>query len=358
MSIILFTNSLDFGGASTFFIRMNDAFNNEDIKSYIVSFNNERDGKQENILNLNIFKRIKLLNKKIKEYNCTTIITNYGLETLVAKLATVFLHKEVKIISVVHIRSIMFIPEDMNNVKQLIFKLLIKLSFKLCDKCVAVSNDLRDELIKEKWVKERNIVTICNPIIDDNFNFQCKKLELNQSINIGIIGWIWDIKNQEDGVRALKILNNKKFKLHIIGGIKDSKYYDELKKIIIDLNLSDSIIFHGLKENVFEELKKIDILILTSKTEALPTVIVEALACGVPVIARNCKVGPKEILKNSEYGYLYEEFDISNLAKSIKEITDNPELYNKLSYKGIIRAKDFTYRKAVLNYKNLIGKLK
>ena len=357
MSIILFTNLLDFGGASTFFIRMNEAFNDENIKSDIVSFNNERDKTQYNLMEESIFKRIKYLRNKCEEKECKSIITNYGLETLVAKLATIGLRKKVKIISVVHIRSIMFIPESMSKIKKSIFKSLIKLSFKVCNKCVAVSNDLKNELIKEKWVKEDKVVTIYNPVIKDDIEFKPRMIKEDQEIHIGLIGWIWDIKNQEEAIKAIYELKNKKVKLHLIGGIKDLDYYKKLELLVKNLELEKQVIFEGLKEDIFEEFKILDILILTSKSEALPTVIIESLASGVPVVSRNCDVGPKEILKNGEYGYLYEKQDILNLVKNIQMIISNEKLYNNLSKKGLERAKHFTYKKAILNYKELIETL-
>lgn len=356
MNIILFTNSLDFGGASTFFIRLEDAFKDSNIKSSIVAFNNERDNNQDNLLQKSLKYRIKYLRDKCKKNNTDTIITNYGLETIVAKLSTVGLSRKVKIISVVHVRSFMWIPDSMNFLKKLIFKFLIKLSFGICDKCVAVSNDLKEELIKEKWVNKNKIVTIYNPVIQDNFNRNVRTIKSGQSINLGIIGWVWDIKNQEDAIRALYELGDSRYKLHIIGGIKDENYYSKLIQLIKELNLQNQVVFEGVKRDIFKELEKIDILLLTSKTEALPTVIIEALACGVPVVASDCKVGPREILDNGYYGDLYISKDIKGLVNSIVNMSTDLNLYKQISAKSLIRAKDFTYKKAMLSYKSLIEK--
>lgn len=357
MNIILFTNSLDFGGASTFFIRLEEAFKKNNVKSSIVAFNSERGNNQENLLQRSLKYRIKHLRNKCKENDTDTIITNYGLETLVAKLSTIRLRKRVKIISVVHVRSFMWIPESMNFIKKIIFKFLIKLSFKICNKCVAVSNDLKEELIKEKWVNKNKIVTIYNPVIQDEFNGKIRTIEKGQEINLAIVGWIWDIKNQEEAIKAMHQLNDNRYKLHIIGGIKDKKYYDNLVKLIKDLNLEGQVIFEGIKKDIFKELEKIDILLLTSKTEALPTVIIEALACGIPVIASNCEVGPREILKNGYYGDLYVNSNIRGLVECILNISNDVSLYKEISKRALIRAKDFTYQKSMLNYKSLIEDL-
>lgn len=357
MNIILFTNSLDFGGASTFFIRLQEAFNKSNIKSNIVSFNNERENIKENLLQKSIFYRILYLRNKCKN-NCTNvIITNYGLETLVAKIATIRLKRRVKIISVVHVRSFMWIPISMKFIKRVVFKFLIKLSFIVCDKCVAVSNDLRSELIEEKWIKEDKIVTIYNPVIKDSFDKKIRSIKSGQEIHLGIIGWIWDIKNQEEAIKAIYKLNDKRYKLHIIGGIKDKNYYNTLIKLIKNLNLEDQVTFEGIKNNIFKTLEELDILLLTSKTEALPTVIIEALACGIPVISSNCKVGPREILGDGYYGVLYCVNDINELANCISNISNNLNLYKEVSEKALIRSKDFTYEKAMFKYKYIIENL-
>lgn len=356
MSIILFTNSLDYGGTGTFFMRMNHAFQNENIDSNILAFNNEReiDKNRENLLEENLYKRIRFLREQCKEKKCETIITNYGLETLVARLATIGLRKKVKIISVVHIRSIMFIPESMSKIKKSIFKLLIKLSFKVCNKCVAVSNDLKSELIKENWVKEDKVVTIYNPVIKDDIEFKPRMIKENQDIHIGLIGWIWDIKNQKEAVKAINELKNKNIKLHLIGGIKDNKYYEELVTLINNLKLNEQVIFEGLKNDIFNEIDKLDILILTSKTEALPTVIIEALSYSLPVISTDCKVGPSEILNYGEFGLIYECQDYKMLSNLIFELINDKSKYEYLNNKSYIRSKKFTYNNSVKGYLNII----
>lgn len=239
--------------------------------------------------------------------------------------------------------------------KKIIFKFLIKLSFKICNKCVAVSNDLKEELIKEKWVNKNKIVTIYNPVIQDEFNGKIRTIEKGQEINLAIVGWIWDIKNQEEAIKAIHQLNDNRYKLHIIGGIKDKKYYDNLVKLIKDLNLEGQVIFEGIKKDIFKELEKIDILLLTSKTEALPTVIIEALACGIPVIASNCEVGPREILDCGKFGFICD--DNRMIPKYIDKLVEDKDRYKELSYISMYRAKEFTYSRAVNKYTDLINNL-
>lgn len=354
MNIILFTNSIDYGGASTYYTRINKAFIKNGVKSKLIFFKNEK----ENLDNYNYsyFEKIRIIRKQCKKENADFIITNYGLETIIAKIATIFLKRKIKIISVVHIRSIMWIPNYKNIIKKYIFKLMIKFSFLICNKCIAVSDGLRKEIIKERWINEKKIVTLYNPIIEDSFNHGVKSIKGKQEINLGIIGWIWGIKNQEEIINALYKLNNKRYKLHIIGGIKDEDYYFKLKDMVKNLGLEEQVFFEGIKDNIFKELENIDILILSSKTEALPTVIIEAMASGTPVIAANCKFGPEELLRNG-VGLIYECGNVNQLTKNIKRIINNKEIYEEFSLKSIEKSNEFKYNKIIQKYINRLREI-
>jgi len=65
-------------------------------------------------------------------------------------------------------------------------------------------------------------------------------------------------------------------------------------------------------------MKHASVFVLSSQWEGLPTVLVEALALGIPVVSTDCPSGPKEILNNGEYGRLVTVGDQRELAQSIK----------------------------------------
>lgn len=347
MKITLFTNTFDFGGASQYFYRINKAFNEEGIKSEFIYLKNERKREEESLLEGSFFKRAKYIAKQLENNDSEILITNYGFETILAKLGTIFVKKKVKVVSIVHIRSIMWIPDYKNKLKKFIFKSLLKLSFKLCDKCIAVSEGLKNEIIEEGWINPKKIITIYNPVIKNDFDFKTKELKEKDSIDLAIIGWVWDIKNQIEVVEALKVINDSRYKLHIIGGIKDKSYKEKIENKIKEYSLEKQIIFEGIKENIFDELANIDILILSSKTEALPTVIIEAMATGTPVIAKNCKFGPKEILSN-ESGFIYDK--VEELAEYLKILGSNSRIYQEKSIRGTTQSKRFIYKEIIKEY--------
>lgn len=361
INISLFTNSIDHGGASTFFLRMNDAFQNTSISSNLIYFNTQKSINPSvetiNLLEKSIFQRILYLRKELIRNKSTVVITNYGLETLICKAAASLIKKRIGIISVVHIRPVLWIPNEMAFYKKIVFKSLIKLSFLVTDKVITVSDDLKKEISESKWVNKKKIETAYNPVIKDNFTVGPREIS-SDLINIGIIGWIWDIKNQLEAVKAIQKINRTNITLKIIGGVKDEQYYQLLKDFINENKMDKQVIFCGIKEDIFEEFKQLDLLLLCSRTEALPTVIIESLACGVPVIATNCKVGPSEILNNGEYGILYDGGNVKMLTEAIITLIDNKEIYNHYSIQGIRRSQKFTYSSAVDRYERVIKTLK
>ena len=103
-----------------------------------------------------------------------------------------------------------------------------------------------------------------------------------------------DVKGFWHQIKAFAILKKQmpKTKLLIIG---DGTFV-EYKKLAVDLQIEDDVLFTGVQSNPFAYLKKSSLFIMTSITEGFPNALVEAMAVGIPVMSTNCKTGPAEIL--------------------------------------------------------------
>lgn len=90
-----------------------------------------------------------------------------------------------------------------------------------------------------------------------------------------------------------------------------------LETLVRDLHLEDSVSLPGFVENPYAYLSRASLFVLSSRWEGLPTVLIEALACGVPVVATDCPSGPREILADGKYGGLVPIQDVTALAGAI-----------------------------------------
>ena len=96
--------------------------------------------------------------------------------------------------------------------------------------------------------------------------------------------------------------------------------------MIKDEDLQEYIKLLGVKKNPYPWIKNSKLLVHSSRYEGFGLVLVEALILGKVVISSNCKVGPREILNNGEYGSLVEVGDYNAMAQEILELLqENPK---------------------------------
>ena len=355
MAIAIYSNVLDNGGISKFVYNMQNAFQKENIRSEIVTFSADTIyGDNITLLKCtNHGKRIIMLKNFIKEKNIDAIITNTWFEGAIAKLAAILSGKKIKVISVVHIRPNLW-GFSKNDILR---KNMAKISLNMCNKVVAVSNELKEAMIKEGWVSEKKITTIYNPVIFNKIKNHKNKfidIENKNNIDIAVIGWIQPRKAQDIIVKAFGQIKDRSFTLNFIGGIEDEAFNNEVKMLIEKNNLQGKVKFWGPRKDIFKILKDMDILISASRGEALPTVMIEALYCERPVISSDCDYGPKEILDNGKYGLIFKVNDYNGLSKCFNEMVNNNELYNKFLNLSQERSKLFTYDKAVKSYLEIL----
>ncbi len=121
-----------------------------------------------------------------------------------------------------------------------------------------------------------------------------------------------------------------------------------LEKLIAKLGLQERVKLLGRQTNPFAYLAKADCFVFSSTNEGFPNVLVEAMACGLPVISTDCPFGPAEILENGKYGILVPNGDMEAMSKAMRKIATEAILRKNLAKNATIRAKDFA-RQKILN---------
>jgi len=263
-----------------------------------------------------------------------------------------------------------FIP-TIDDFWERIYGILIKFLFNKSNKIIVVSQKIANNLVENFGVRKEKIKLIYNPIdikktqtLANQF-IEPKYQEIFKSPVIINIGRITEIKGQWHLIKAFKNVKNKikETKLVILG---KGELEPQLRQLIKDLNLQNDVYLLGWQENPFKFLAKSKLFVLSSLWEALPCSILEAMACGLPVVSVDCKSGPREILAPStninqeakdiecvDYGILTPPLNEQKLSQAMIEILTNKELSDSLIKRSKQRVKDFDVKKIIKNWEFL-----
>lgn len=118
----------------------------------------------------------------------------------------------------------------------------------------------------------------------------------------------------------------KKTKLVILG---KGPLYDELRQMVIDNHLEADVVLGGYQQNPYRFFSRSKFLVLNSSHESFGNVLIEAMACGVPVISNDCDYGPRHIITHRSNGLLYDRLEGNQFLESINSMAD-ADLYEKL----------------------------
>lgn len=194
---------------------------------------------------------------------------------------------------------------------------------------ITVSKDLENWLIKSVSIPSIKISQIYNGVDIEKFSPKTISSNLENSLVIGTVGRLQAEKDQATLVKAFDLLikNNPDLdvKLELIGDGPDRK---KLESLVNELNISDNVLFHGKSDDVANIMKKMDIFVLPSLAEGISNTILEAMACGLPVIATNVGGNPELVTENVS-GYLVPSNNPQTMAEAIQKYIDQPELIAK-----------------------------
>lgn len=260
------------------------------------------------------------------------------------------------------------------------------MSRKLFDKAdgiVCVSRVLRQELISKWRIKSEKIATIENPCDFAEVNILSKD-EMSESEELfyrshRVIVTVGRIEKEKGYTYLLdsfkQLLSYRKDAGLVIVG--DGSERGEIEKKINHLGIEKNVMLCGMKKNPFPYVKSAEIFVLSSITEALPNVLIEAMCCGTAIVACDCKSGPREILyqqpeinaiakgiEMADYGILVPDFTSRNhmdreakqeiLANAINILLKDDMLRQKYEKEALIRAESYTIKSCVEKYKEVI----
>lgn len=233
---------------------------------------------------------------------------------------------------------------------------LAKYTYSAADKIVAVSEDVLLEMKKIYYIGNVDIEVIHNPVLGSDFEnkrdsepvlFDFDKYA-HTILGAGRLDERKDFGNLISAYERVE--QSRDVHLLILG---DGPERENLRRISEEEGVRDSVTFAGFVENPFTYMNHSSVFVLSSLTEGFPSVLVEAMACGTPVVATNCSNGVKKILENGKYGPIVPIQDSDSLADAIVEVIDDPAPTCELRR----QAKKYTSEKVADNYEQMFQSL-
>lgn len=333
--VAFFLPSLRGGGAERVTLNLAKLFAQENYQVDLVLSKAEgpylsQISKSINIVDLNV-SRVALsllpLARYLRRNRPYALISAMNHVNIIAILATkLALIKETRVLISEHntlSRSLL----HSKNLRSRLLPFFMKLFYPLADHIVAVSYGVADDLSKMLNLSRSKIEVIYNPVVSDEL-FEKASQPVNHPWFKGkqhpVVLAVGRLTEQKDFPTLIKafyyVRQKKKVKLVILG---EGEKRTELINLIKELDLDNDIDIVGFVENPYSYMKRCSVFVLSSKWEGLPTVLIEALACGAKIVATDCPSGPREILKNGEYGSLVNVGDEKALAQEIlKQLED------------------------------------
>lgn len=220
------------------------------------------------------------------------------------------------------------------------------------DAITAVSNGVAEDIARSIRLPRSRITTLHNPTLTPDFADRMAVPTDHPWFATGAppvllgVGRTTFQKDFPNLLRAFaRVRADRPARLAIIGETNE-KQTRVLHELAAALGVADDVQLLGYQRNPIPYMRGAAVFVLSSRYEGFPNVLLEAMACGTPVVSTDCPSGPSEILDDGRYGPLVPVGDDSALAASINAVLDAPPDPDRLR----TRAAMFDYESAIDGY--------
>lgn len=230
----------------------------------------------------------------------------------------------------------------------------LRWSYPRVDGLVAVSSGVADDISEVLGYERDRIRVIHNPIETAKLLALADERVEHPWFAPGeppVVLGVGRLTSQKDFptlIRAFaQLRSGREARLMILG---EGELRGELESLVESLGLSAEVALPGFVDNPFAYMRAAALFVLSSRWEGLANVIIEALACGTPVVSTDCPYGPAEILDHGRWGRLVQVGDYRGMAEAMIESLSDPD-----PSRGSVRARDFDADLIVDEYLDLLG---
>ncbi len=236
---------------------------------------------------------------------------------------------------------------------------LMKRSYRLASSIVAVSEDLADDVAKQLALPRERVSTIYNPVVGPELEDAMREplddpwFAPDAPPVLLSAGRSSDQKDFETLLRAFATVRRQRpCRLVILGqqvGRSRKRRHEDLLELADELGVRDDLRLLAFVLNPFPYMARAAVFVLASRYEGLPGVLIQAMACGTPVVSTDCPTGPREILEGGRWGRLVPVADASALGQAILDTISDPPAAQTL----IDRARHFSVERSFARYREL-----
>jgi len=287
-------------------------------------------------------------------HRCRVVSTFLNRSHTLALLAKFFIDPRLRVVINVHEMLSDHLEIHFAPVERRVMRAFIRLAFPRAEAIVAVSDGVRCDLVSHFGLPPECITIVHNPIdvIRIRQASQAAEAVGTDETLIVAVGRLVRLKGFDVLIRAFARLPARLgAQLLIIG---DGEERPALEDLVEELGVSDRVAMPGAQNNPWTHMARASVVALSSRTEAFPSVIGEALALGRPVVATRCSQGVTEYLEDGRCGLLVPPDDVEAMAEALERLLSDGELCNRLARQGLRRIESFELPLAVRRYERVL----
>jgi glycosyltransferase involved in cell wall biosynthesis len=321
MNVLLITDKLITGGAEIYFCKLENKLSDYHAMVYTAAGSGEL---YKNIKHKERFVELSKSNHLLNMWRIRKIIREKNIDLIHANSLRVVLLLLMIRMSIFRAFQCIYTKHNVTILERKMPSLFTILLNYFVTRIITVSHYERENLIA-LGVYNQKITTIYNGVDLHQFQFHPKRG--SAVFKVGILARMSEEKNHSF---FIEIANQLRDESHIeFYAAGNGPEYKAIKEKIRDLNLSHKIKLLGNVNHPEEFIKEMDVLLLTSKREVFPMVILEAMAVGTPIISIN-RGGIKEAVINNKTGFVITEHSVEAFCSKILILEQDRSLRIKL----------------------------
>lgn len=297
---------------------------------------------------INIFKtQIKICLAISKLKNVQTLIFFMGGETLILPMIYSKIRRKKVILALGASQRMM---SNLNKDFFRFFSFLCEINFYLADDIIVYSQTLIKEWELEKYKDKISLAS--------HHNLDPDKFSMTKQINKreNIVGYVGRLSPEKGVLKLIKsipliLMEEKDIKFTIIG---DGKLMPKIEEYSATNDIGENLNLEGwvIHDKLGRYLNEFKVLVLPSYTEGLPGIMLEAMACGTPVLITEVGSVP-DIIEDKVNGFLLKDNSVNSIKNGIIEAVNYPNL-DRISENEMQTTKKFTLEEAILKYKKIL----